>query len=166
MKQIDLTHGQIALVDDEDYDYLMQWNWCATKLHGLYYACRWSKRKKITMHRIVMNAPQHLFCDHINHITTDNQKQNLRLCTHKENAKNRTGFGKSKYLGVGVYDGYYTARCNDSGSRPFLGCFRLETEAAIAYDIAAMKHHGEFANLNFKYATWFINRRMLENNGE
>jgi len=40
MKLIPLTKGKFAMVDDEDYDFLMQWKWCAAKNRNTFYARR------------------------------------------------------------------------------------------------------------------------------
>ena len=41
MKQIKLSQGQYAIVDDEDYDRAVQNKWCAQKRHdGTFYVIR------------------------------------------------------------------------------------------------------------------------------
>jgi hypothetical protein len=98
------TKNHIIIVSDEDYDRLSQFTWhvMKTKFNKLY-ARRWSdsskNKKAISMHREVLNAPEHSEVDHINHDTLDNRRDNLRLCTRQQNTQNR----KSKvteYKGV------------------------------------------------------------------
>lgn len=160
MKQISLTQGKFAQVDDEDYDYLNQWKWCANKKpNENYYAVRRAsilqgETKEIRMHRIIMKTPDGMECDHINHNGIDNQKSNLRNCTHGQNMKNRTSAknASSKYLGVYWYkvNKKWRATISINGKVTHLGTFKTEIEAAKAYNIMAEKHYGEFANLNFK----------------
>ena len=156
MKEIKLTQGKVALVDDEDYNYLNQWKWYALKRKGRRYD-RWyaarisSERNHIYMHRIVNNTPDGLFTDHINGNGLDNQKHNIRSCTTRQNAYNRRPYGKSKYLGVAyIHDKYIKAQISINGVSVALGVFKTEEEAARAYDIKAIEIYGEFANLNFK----------------
>lgn len=98
MKQIPLTQGQFALVDDEDFDFLMQWRWYYSKSNcdNTGYAVRYENGKGIRMHRVVMNTPANLVVDHINHNGIDNQKHNLRNCTNTENAHNLRHDKRSK----------------------------------------------------------------------
>ena len=155
MKEIKLTQGKFALVDDEDYDFLMQWKWHARKLGKRYYAGRQEKsinrrRKLVHMHRLIMHTPEGMEVDHQDHNGLNNQKYNLRNCTHKNNSKNRTSYGKSNYLGVYWYKKYncWNASLRINGETKNQGYFKTEEEAALAYNEAALKFHGNFANLN------------------
>jgi len=155
MREIPLTQGKVAFVDNDDYDYLMQWKWCAHKDGKTFYAVRSSsvingKRKFIMMHRVIMNTPEGMIVDHIDHDGLNCQKYNMRNCTLKQNTKNRSAFGMSKYLGVTTYRNYIKAAITNDGKYTHLGNFKTKEEAALAYDEAAKKMHGEFANLNFK----------------
>ena len=152
MKEIKLTKGFTAQVDDEDFEYLNQckWNTCLTKT-GHIYAGR--TLKTILMHRIIMSAPTDKQVDHIDHNGLNNQKSNLRLCTNAQNSMNRIPYGTSKYLGVYKVKNRkssFMSQIKVNGVHKYLGCFKNEIDAAKSYDIAAKKYNGEFANLNFK----------------
>lgn len=172
MKTINLTQGQVALVDDEDYEYLNQWKWCAHKDGNTYYAERSQRHNGkdvfYKMHRVIMNTEKGMVVDHKDHNGLNNQKDNLRNCTHSENSKNRlskTG-SASKYLGVSletknqIYisrvtglakkytNSYYTVAINIDGKLKHIGTFKDEKKAALKYNEVALKHHGEFARLN------------------
>lgn len=158
MKKIPLSQGKVALVDDEDYDYLMQWNWCVKKHRGTYYARRsnWivgqGQGKATYMHRIIMNTPDNMITDHIDHNGLNNQKTNLRVCTTRDNLRNRTPKGRSGYLGVFYCNKQRSiyAKINVNRIQSYLGTYATEELAARAYDEAARKIYGEYANLNFK----------------
>lgn len=98
MKEIPLTQGKVALVDDEDFELLNQLNWYAYKNKtGNYYAVRnysaeKGKRKIILMHREIMDAPKGIQVDHRNGDGLYNQKENLRLATHQQNSFNQGGY--------------------------------------------------------------------------
>lgn len=157
MKEIKLTQGYVALVDDEDYEYLNQWKWYANQRGKYYYARRTLRNEQnkfswITMHRLIMNPPKGMDVDHINHNTLDNRKCNLRVCTRSQNCRNTTPCGKSKYLGV--YFSYYKDKSyihSDiliNGKKKHLGSFKTEEDAALAYNKTALELYGEYANLN------------------
>ncbi len=99
---IPLTQGKFAIVDAEDYDWLIRYKWHACKCKNTYYASRVRGGKTIKMHREIMRAPKGLVCDHINHNGLDNRKRNLRLCTNAQNCYNQraSATGTSKYKGV------------------------------------------------------------------
>jgi len=106
------------------------------------------------MHHDVMKVPAGFVIDHINGNGLDNRKANLRQSTYAQNSWNR---GKarvkssSKYKGVCQHkkDRKWQAQISAVGKRIYLGRFKNQKEAAKAYDKAAKKYHGEFANLNF-----------------
>lgn len=54
-----------------------------------FYAYVMYNKKKIRLHRLITNAPKGLVVDHINGNTLDNRRENLRVCTQKENTQNR-----------------------------------------------------------------------------
>ncbi len=159
MKKIPLTQGKFALVDDEDYDWLMQWKWCAQKSHHTYYARHFEsrsektgKRKLLSMHRVILNVPQGMDTDHRNHNGLDNRKHNLRACSRRENGYNqlRRTNTKSKYRGVDSSGKRWRARIRENGKQVHLGCFNTEAIAARVYDERAARVHRDYVCFNFK----------------
>jgi len=155
--KIPLTHGKFAKVDPDDYIWLSQFRWHYKINSKGTYALRSlrvaGKSKKIYMHRLIMDTPPYLVCDHINHDRLDNRKSNLRNCTIKQNNANKrpTKGASSKYKGVCYTkrEKKWMAYIKKDGRLFFLGYFDDEVEAAKTYDRAAKKYHGEFAMLNF-----------------
>ena len=156
MKFIELSKGYKAIVDDEDYEYLMQWKWSYNK-----YAYRrpMVKRKSwiVRMHRVVVNCPPDKQVDHINGDTLDNRKANLRICTPYQNSLNKKKRNSlnssSKYIGVtwrGERHNAWRARITLNGKETFIGYFKEERHAAMAYDMWAKELFGEFARTNFQ----------------
>ena len=154
MQQIELTQGQYAIVDDDDYDEINQFNWCFS--HG--YAVRAvtiskGKRKWQRMHRLVTNCSADMEVDHANHDKLDNRKSNLRVCSRSENNHNQqilTYAKSSVYKGVSFYKriGKWQAQIKLNNKNKSLGYFTNEIDAAIAYNVAAIELFGEFALLN------------------
>lgn len=93
-RRIRLTQGKFAIVDPADYPRLAKYKWYAAKTRGIFYAVRaqWSKNPKklltIKMHRMVIDVPEGLVADHINHDDLDNRRANLRVATLAGNARN------------------------------------------------------------------------------
>jgi hypothetical protein len=152
MKQVQLSNGGFATVDDEDFHRTEGRSWWRTP--GGYAATERNKREgRVLLHWLVMGRPKIGELDHINGNGLDNRKANLRIVTRQQNAMNKgpnknntTGFkgvcfdkSRGKYI-VGVKVNY--RRIN-------LGRYETAEEAARVYDKAARKYHGEFARLNF-----------------
>lgn len=153
MQIIKLTQGKEAIVDDEDYEYLNQWNWCfkSDKISSGY-ACR-GRNPVLLMHRIILkitNSKIHI--DHINGNKLDNRKENLRISTHSQNKANSKKYrnSKTKYKGTVKRPNRWQAQIRVNNKTIYLGSFLCEEEAAKAYDKAALFYFKEFANLNFK----------------
>jgi hypothetical protein len=160
MRTIPLTQGKVTLVDDEDYEMLSQWKWCAQRNRTDFYAVRQipnpdpNGRRQITlyMHAFLCPAPEGMDTDHINRHGLDNQKANLRPATKPQNSHNRgsQSNNSSGYKGVdcrrGV--GQWRARIMVDSKRITLGVFDTAEDAARAYNEAARLHHGEFAFQN------------------
>ena len=109
------------------------------------------------MHRMILELnDSSLKADHKDSDGLNNQRCNLRTATPYQNVVNRKAVGRSKYLGVFMntskYKGktyiYWQGSIQKNGIKEHLGCFKKETDAALAYNEAAKKIHGEFAKLN------------------
>jgi|SRR6188768_735071 len=156
MKEVQLTQGKVALVDDQDYDFLNQFKWYAKKdpFAKTYYAARNNPEVKgllILMHRQILGLDDpKLFCDHSDHNGLNNQKYNLRIATRSQNNANKQPTGTSKYLGVS-WDksrNKWKAEIRKNKKGIHIGRFKNEAEAALAYNKKAVEMHGDFANLN------------------
>lgn len=170
MKELKLSSGKVALVDDEDYDYLMQWKWWTYKGTNTLYAKRvyyipggkGKIRKTVFMHRLILGLTDpEVICDHADRNGLNNQRSNLRVATRSQNRANSkpSKNGTSIYLGVMCKKFInkndeirisWFAQIGFNGKTIGLGYFDNETDAAKAYDIKAKELFKEFANLNFK----------------
>lgn len=163
MKEIVLSQGKIAIVDDEDFGFLNRFTWCVRHCVDRDYAVTAKnfdgKYHATFLHRMIMNAPSHMVVDHVNGNPLDNRKENLRICSQLENSRNRQANKGQKYKGVALINikGVKRPKTNRrffasifyQGKSVRIGYFETENEAAKAYDEKARKLFGEFANLNF-----------------
>jgi len=91
MERIPLTQGQVAIIDDVDYGWIMLHKWYVQKSPRTCYAKRTRTQKDppgstvIWMHRVIMHCPAGYDIDHIDHNGLNNQIANLRICTRREN---------------------------------------------------------------------------------
>lgn len=148
MREIPLTRGLVALVDDEDAEWLGQFRWCAINgKRGIFYAARAVNCRTVLMHRLIINAPPGRLVDHRDCNPLNNCRDNLRLATHSQNAANR-GVRKGCSAGVkGVHrhGEYFIASICVDGQKMRLGRFASPEDAHAAYADAARKYFGEFA---------------------
>ena len=159
-RKIPLTQGKFAIVDPEDYERLAKYKWFLSESPTSSYAARWQHsrpgglRKKIWMHREVIDIPKHMLCDHINGNGLDNRAANLRPATVSQNLCNRPktkAKTRSKYKGLewDKTQRKWKVRIQCNGKKIYLGSFSKEIDAAKAYDEKARQLFKEFAYLNF-----------------
>lgn len=156
MKQIYLTQGKITLVDDEDYDLLMRFNWFYHKnprerTGYVRHTIHLETQPNITlrMHRFLLDAPEGVQVDHDG---LNNQKYNLRLATNGQNGSNRVKQENlsSRFKGVSWSEESqkWRAQIKHNGRVHHLGLYYTEEDAAHVYDYFAKLYHGAFAVLN------------------
>lgn len=149
MREINLTRGLKAIVDDEDFDFLNQFSWSISS--G--YPAAWISGKVKRMHRVILNLTDpSVKTDHINRNRLDNRRCNLRLATSSQNAwnKSKASVFSSHYKGVYLHSTgrFWIAQISVAGKMKYLGCYRMEAAAAQAYNNAAAVLHGEFGVQN------------------
>ncbi len=163
MKTLTLSKGYVAVVDDEDYEWLSQWHWKAdVSPSGNVYARRnhWvssndhpSGRKSVSirMHREILGLPNGdpRQGDHINGDTLDNRRTNLRVATNSQNQMNTPlrKDNKSGCKGVwwGSDRGRWRAEINVNGETIRLGSFTARADAVAARKIAEQRYFGRRA---------------------
>lgn len=178
MREIKLSKGYVALVDNEDYDYVRQVDWHYSAGYAAAYALNDRFRKAFghlciatsvgKMHNILLSPPAGFTVDHWNRNSLDNRVGNLRFCTSVQNMQNRVWVsGSSNYKGV-HWKKSKSKWCTQlvvSGVETHLGLFASEEEAALVYDRAAYAEQGKFAVLNFphnlQYLTPYIRVRPV-----
>lgn len=95
MKEIPLTQGKAALVDNEDYERLSKFKWCAVKYRKNFYAVRnvrmpGGKWRLRFLHQEVLPPKDGFITDHKHGQTLDNRKSELRYATYTENQRNQS----------------------------------------------------------------------------
>jgi len=155
VRKIPLTQGQVALVNDEDYDKLINYKWRAVRGRSTWYAVRTAtkdvngSRKTVYMHRALLGQVDQV--DHKDGDGLNNQRQNLRAATHTQNQRNRIHkrVGSSRFHGVYWHKAARKWAAQITAPTPrYLGLFEDELAAAKAYDAAARELYGAFAALN------------------
>jgi hypothetical protein len=153
MKTIELTKGAKAIVDECDYDYLMQWKWlCNNTGYAVRTDYSQGKKKTLGMHRVILSATDGVVVDHKNGNRLDNRRSNIRVCTPGQNQYNRGKLCTNKTGYKGVYHqkkfNTWLVAIGVNGKLRYVGSYKTKIEAARAYNEAALKYHGEFARLN------------------
>jgi len=157
MKFIPLTQGKFAMVDDADYDNLMQFSWQAQKRKHTWYAVRAGRlpngeKTMFYMHRQILGLTDpKIQGEHQDRNGLNNQKANIRAATHAQNQKNK---GKplnntTGYKGLAVEpNGRYRVQCSQNGNSHYLGTFDCPHEAARHYNLFAKSIGEGFECLN------------------
>ena len=155
---ITTSSGYEALIDDEDWDKIKDFAWHinkrGTNLYVVSSKFKNGKRENYKLHRLLLSAPPGMQVDHIDGNSLNNHKSNLRLCTNQQNTcnskKSFAGNPSSQYKGVCFYKKHkkWKSQIMFNYKQINLGLFSTELEAAIAYNNAAVRLHGEFARIN------------------
>lgn len=167
MQKISLSgkrgEGLYVIVDDDDYELLIQFSWSLSRkgYAQAYIPVKWKSKytcgANIQMQRMILwdSLNKGLFVDHINRNKLDNRRENLRVCSMYESNRNR---GKilfkrkqsivSEYKGVWWDKNKWRCAITVNNEKIYIGRFKTEKEAAIAYNKAASFYFGEYACLN------------------
>ena len=154
MKEILLTRGYVAIVDDEDYEELSKHKWYAALRPGGPRAARTvrGEKRNVFMQRQILGALSGEQVDHRNHETLDNRRVNIRKCTVSQNHANRRKQPGTSSRFKGVHwrkgAGCWQAEIQYNGKKHHLGLHDDERAAARAYNAAAIEYFSEFALLN------------------
>ena len=137
-----LSKGQVALVDDDVYEWASQHKWSpGGGSRGKPYVTRGvylpgGKRRTVYLHREIMGAPPGIDVDHRNGDGLDNRRANLRLVSRAQNNQNRHAPATAS---TGVRNVYWTPRPRlyrvrlTQNNRPVdLGYYRTLEEATRA----------------------------------
>lgn len=147
---IPLSRGQMALIDKKDFDKVKDYGWHAyfDSVGKTFYAVTRTHGIRLIMHRLILNAPDSLVVDHIDHNGLNNRRSNIRICTQSQNCMNKKGQSNSTtgYRGVSFHKrkNKFQATIMVNRKQMYLGSFNTALEASGAYQAAAKKLFGEF----------------------
>jgi hypothetical protein len=154
MREIKLTQGEVALIDDIDFELVSGYKWHCYKGAYTKYAISGCRKNKVYMHRLVAGATDpKTDVDHKNSDGLCNLRSNLRIITHQQNTFNKrlSKSNTSGFKGV-CFDkekGKWKSKIKLNGVDIHIGYFKDKEDAAKAYDLKAKELFGEFARTNF-----------------
>jgi hypothetical protein len=150
VERIPLGNGLFAAVDGDDYGEVSKYRWHAIVRGRKIYAIGKKNGRMVCMHRMLMRPRRGYIVDHKDGNGLNNCRDNLRVCTHRQNRANRRPYGgASRFIGVYRHRDKWSAGIGYRGKFLHLGVFDDEVQAAKARDRKAWELHGEFAYLNF-----------------
>ncbi|HDZ37293.1 MAG TPA: hypothetical protein ENH62_03230 [Marinobacter sp.] len=154
MKEVVLTQGKVALVDDADFERVAAFKWYARqekRRPHCWYATRSNGKNKTTyLHRFILDAPKGLDVDHKDWDGLNCQRANLRLATHSQNNMNRAikAHNQTGFTGIDVHyrrPKPYRGRVQIKKKRIYTKSFSTLEEAVTARAELVRKFYGEFA---------------------
>lgn len=149
--RIPLNRGFEATIDLRDVPLALGVRWTAVVQARTVYAARMTtvggRKRRIYLHRRIMEAPLHLVVDHIDGDGLNNRRRNLRLVElNQTSSRIRSGSG---YRGVAECLTGWRAYAHKDGRRIHLGTFNCVYYAAAARDAYERDRWARFADLNF-----------------
>jgi hypothetical protein len=155
---VPLSQGAFAIIDADDADYVLAYNWTLRIQKTRRYAIRAlpGGRKNVFLHvDLIGPLPDGVEVDHINGDGLDCRRENMRTATHSQNMHNAAVHrdARSGYKGVSFNprNGRWVARMRIDGKHRHLGTFDSPEDAAHAYDAVARRVQGVFAWVNFPH---------------
>lgn len=134
-----------TLIDLEDVEKVRNYKW---SMNGKGYVT--SNTPQVILHRLIMDYPEDMMIDHINHNRLDNRKSNLRICTQQQNNMNRTmnSNNTSGIAGVSWHKGNrkWGAKIQVAGKQIYLGYYQTKEQAVEARRRAELEYFGEYRN--------------------
>jgi hypothetical protein len=147
--------GRFAVIDEADLERVGPHRWSLLVPnpacpHGAY-AQSWiadedGSKRRLTLHRFLMDAAPGQLVDHINGDGLDNRRCNLRLVTREQNQRNRRGRNGRAHKGITqTLSGRWRARIEVEGRSRHLGVFPTPEAASSAYHAAEVGLFGPYA---------------------
>ncbi len=156
---IPLTRGHSAVIDESDFELVksFKWYWVSSKMESGYARTsiplgrkgmkRGVRRPRVTvtMHELLMGTKD---VDHRDGDGLNNRRINLREATRQQQCQNRRALRGKSYKGVSRWKNRWRARIRNGDKFIFIGYFKEECDAALAYNFMAEELFGEFARFN------------------
>lgn len=138
--------GEEILIDKCDIDAAMRCSWCISRTG---YPVANIEGRVVKMHRYLLGLlDSKELVDHKNGNPLDNRRENLRVCSFLENARNH-GLNKNNTSGVAgvekTISGRWRARITINRIGIQIGTYDTIEEAQAARQEAERKYYGEFA---------------------
>lgn len=149
--EVPLTQGGKALVSEEDYKRVIEFDWFLDRGGRAYsdYAKSDGPGKSTYLHRFILQPVYPNIVHHINRDGLNNTRENLKILSYSANTRMKT-FTRHRGPFRGVYCHYnkFVAEVTLNRRKYYLGIFVTAEQAALAYNRAVLAMCGEGFPLN------------------